>query len=151
MRRASIIVIAIAIGAPAAADPSLRGVLLFGGPGHCGGAYMPDYKMPPPAPKAGTKLLLRKGDKNSERKPAAEVTTAADGSFDADLPAGTYCVVLDGKRTKPRKGGRWADLKCLVADWQQCDAVVKAPVDKPVEITIWLRCFGPCYHGPLPP
>ncbi|HTJ40874.1 MAG TPA: hypothetical protein VL463_02225 [Kofleriaceae bacterium] len=138
------------IAGTAAADPSLRGTLMVAGRPHCGGAYMPDYKAPAPTPGANVKLLVRKGDKNSERKPV-ELVTEKDGTFSAELAKGKYCVVFEDKRKKPRKGGQYADLKCLIADWSRCDAVVDVPVTDPIEVMRPATCFGPCYHGPMPP
>lgn len=146
----ALVVLAI-VGGAAHADPSLRGVLRVAPRGHCGGAYIPNYQPPPLAPAGGVTLLVRRGDKNSERKPAAVVTTANDGTFGAELKAGRYCVVFADKRAKPRKGSKWTDLKCLVADWQRCDAVVDVPVAGAIAIDHQTSCFGPCYHGPMPP
>lgn len=151
MRRAALVVGILALAASAAADPSLRGVLRVAPAGHCGGAYIRDYKPPPLAPRGGVKLIVRKGDQNSERRAAAELTTASDGSFAVELPAGRYCVVREGKRLKPRKGGPYAALACLVSDWQQCEAVIDVPVSSPAAIDLHDRCFSPCYHGPMPP
>jgi hypothetical protein len=156
MKRLALIVLgACALAAGAAADPSakptLAGVLRVAPRAHCGGAYIRDVQPPQLAPAPGVKLIVRKGKTNSTRRPAAEITTADDGTFRVELPRGRYCIVFEDKRDKPRKGGPYADLKCLVADWQRCDAVADVPSDPPVAIDRHLACFGPCYRGPRPP
>ena len=147
--RAALVLLMIA-GGLAHADPSLRGTLLIAPRGHCGGAYMPDAKAPQLAPAAGVKVLVRKGDKNSERK-AIELVTDQDGTFSAELPKGRYCIVFEDKRKKPRKAGAYSDLKCLVSAWAHCEAVADVPVSDPIAIDRYTPCFGPCYHGPMPP
>jgi len=133
------------------AKVALDGVVRVAPRGHCGGAYIRDYEPPEPAPAPNVTLLIRKGDKNSSDKPAAEVTTGADGAFHAELAPGRYCVVFADKRSKPRKGGQYVELKCLIADWSRCDAVTDVPSDAPLAIDRRTACFGPCYHGPMPP
>jgi hypothetical protein len=135
--------------APTAA---LAGILIRVPSGPCGGARVsPEYRLPPPSPASGVKILVRRGAVNTQTRPVAELTTAADGTFAANLPRGRYCLVLEAGRDRPTQGDRWHQLSCLVSAWQRCEAVVDVPVAAPVRIEHQQSCFGPCYDGPPPP
>ena len=119
----------------------------------CGGAAPP-----PGAPYSvsgpwGGDIIVRKGSKNSRRKPVAVVRTGQHGVFSVDLKPGTYCLVQSAKKDPPKKGagGMYTDVACLRQRWQTCDAVVEHPSNKAVGMNVFRPCFGPCYHGPMPP
>jgi hypothetical protein len=80
------------------------------------------------------------------------VTTGPDGTFMASVDPGTYCVVFADKRTAPAGApDANTDAACLVEQWKTCDAVAEVPTGAPADIVHYTPCFGPCYHGPLPP
>lgn len=120
---------------------------------YCGGAApRPGQRTSVTGPYRG-KVLVRKGKHNSTAAPVAELQPDKDGVFVAtDLPKGTYCVVFESKRDQPQgKTGMYTDAQCLENLWKTCDAVVDIPSGKPAWINRHIPCFGPCYHGPLPP
>jgi hypothetical protein len=115
---------------------------------------------------ANRRLLFRAGDKNTGMRPKAETTTGTDGAFSVTLPAGTWCIVDDSKRTmidtKHRRDTfsapvEDADLACLAAQRATCDSVVTVSADQrtpEVEITYTTGgCAAqqPCSRrGPVP-
>jgi hypothetical protein len=133
-------------GAPAV----LHGTVRTQAAGFCGGAYMPNREGPKPEPAAGAAVIIRAGATNSDAAPIATVTTKADGTYEASLSSGTFCVVLAEKKDRP-KASQYTDQACLDQYWKQCDAVVHLPSDAPGDVLHVSSCFGPCYHGPLPP
>jgi hypothetical protein len=135
---------------PVGAAAILRGTVRIQAAGFCGGAYMPNREIPKPEPAAGAAVIVRAGDTNSDAAPITTVTTNADGTYEASLAAGTFCLVLAEKKDRP-KASQYTDQACLDQYWKQCDAVVHLPSDAPADILHSNTCFGPCYHGPLPP
>lgn len=121
--------------------------------GMCGGARPPEnYRPPPLAPRANTKLVVTKGGTYDGSAAVIELTTAADGRFMAQLPVGRYCITRAGRGAKPTQGGQYVDLACLVTNWQTCDAVADVPVKTPLAIDIIEPCsWSVCYLGPPPP
>ena len=138
-------------GHPVGAVPLLKGTVETQAAGWCGGARPPEeYRPPAPAPAPNAPVLVRKGGENSDSEPVASVTTDAQGAFQTALTEGTYCVILADKKDRPQ-AGQYTDQACLDQYWKTCDAVVTLPSTKPVGIVRAASCFGPCYHGPLPP
>lgn len=138
---------------PAGAPGRIEGRLQIEPASQCGGAMpAPDFVPPPMAPAPERALEVSVGDVYRGHKPALVVTTDADGRFEGTLPAGRYCVTLQGRGPRPANVGSNYDLPCLVAQWERCDAVVEVPVTAPIEIEIHEPCAGlSCYHGPPPP
>jgi hypothetical protein len=119
----------------------------------CGGARPPeDYQPPPLAPVANVQLTVTAGATYGGGAPVATLTTANDGTFTAQLPAGRYCITRGPRGAKPTQAGQWNDLACLVTRWETCDAVANVPVKSVVAIDIYEPCsWAVCYHGPPPP
>jgi hypothetical protein len=97
----------------------------------CNGMAPPhDWKATSTFSPAIVHLLIREGDVNTDVTPFAELDTQSpDGTFEIELPAGTWCVVDDTKRdvqNAPLPGGKPGDWNhaCLLAKRQACDAVV---------------------------
>jgi hypothetical protein len=143
----------LVIAGAALADAPKRGIegqVFFTRPIHCGGARPRDgEKLSDRAPAGKRVLLFRPGDTNDARKKTTEVTADADGRFQVDLPDGVYCVVDAAAKRAPAKAGQYQDQGCVDAYFAKCDAVVTAPASVTVEL--YGSCFGPCYHGPMPP
>jgi hypothetical protein len=118
----------------------------------CGGmAPPPDEPYSITNPWNG-EILVRKGDENSTDEPVAAIQSQGQGVFAVKLPAGTYCLVRASKKDKPSgKAPMYVDGDCLLKEWKECDAVVEHPSGEPVYLSIFEPCFGPCYHGPMPP
>jgi hypothetical protein len=135
---------------PVGAAAILRGTVQVQAAGFCGGAFIPNREIPKPAPAANARVTVRVGDTNSDASPVATLTTKADGTFETGLTEGTFCLVLDDKRDRP-KASQYTDQSCLDAYFKQCDAVAHLPSSTPTDILHSNTCFGPCYHGPLPP
>lgn len=118
----------------------------------CGGAAPPPGTPYSTTSAYGGEILIREGEENSTAEPVAVVQAGAQGVFSASLPGGTYCLVEASKKDKPQgKAPMYVDPKCLEGKWKKCDAVVEHPSGKPAFIVLYRPCFGPCYHGPMPP
>ncbi len=118
---------------------------------HCGGmAPPPGEPTSASAPFRG-RILVRRGDENSTRRPVAVLQPDEAGVFSAKLAPGMYCLVTDRKRRSPGAVGADTDAACLRAWWRRCDAVARVPSRVPVRLEVRQDCFGPCYRGPYPP
>lgn len=119
----------------------------------CGGAAPPeDYVRAPLAPRGGVTLRVFRGDRYLATAPVLQVTTAADGTFTANLPAGRYCIARDHGVKPTTSPGPHTDLACLVSRWETCEAVVDVPLANRVDVNIFEPCdWSVCYHGPPPP
>ena len=143
---------------------------------YCGGAAPPpELARPVRRPLGNATFLVRSGTRNTNTPPVVEVTTDANGRFDLDVPAGTYCIVRDYKRSPgppvppaaPRTGHGHRDRRRaepprpapdpnydaarLARVLETCDAVFSTPAPL-VTIELDHTCAGDgCYHGPPPP
>ncbi len=136
---------------------------------YCGGARPPEdllKKLNTPAPYSGKKLFVRSGTSNStEKSIIREFTADSSGYFSIQLPAGTYCVVVEdqvkaldiqsfkNKTTKNLK----LDESCLQQWWDKCLMTfdVTNANKSDLNINFHFPCFTggiPCmtYTGPLP-
>ena len=138
---------------PVGASPMIHGTVKIAAAGRCGGAAPPpEYVPPQPTPAVNEKVIVRAGRENSESAPVLELATNADGVFEAPLPNGTYCVVLEDKRKAPgATPDQYTDASCLASYFKTCDAIAELPGGAPADITRSTPCFGVCYHGPMPP
>jgi hypothetical protein len=138
---------------PTGAPGRIEGRLQVEPASQCGGAMPePGFVPPPLAPAPGRTLDVTVGAIYRGRTPVLELTTDADGMFAGQLPAGRYCITLQGRGPKPANMGPHYDLPCLVTQWERCEAVVDVPVTSPVVVDVHERCAGlSCYHGPPPP
>lgn len=128
----------------------------------CGGARTPkniEEEMRRPKPLANKKLIVRKGNANSEKaKIVAEITTNDEGKFELNLPNGTYTFV-DASKTKfvipATDKFTTYDADCLKTEFAKPDGLltVKDGENK-IEINFHKPCFykKPCqtYTGPMP-
>lgn len=128
----------------------------------CGGARPPkgmEEQMRTPKPLANKKLIVRKGNSNSQKsKIVAEITTNEEGKFELDLPAGTYSFV-EIEKTKfilpANDKFNTYDADCLKKEFAKPDGLltVKQSENK-IEINFHKPCFYkmPCqtYTGPMP-
>ena len=143
-----------ATGGPSAPVASVHGVVQSQG-GYCGGAA-PTQEMlaaaSRPNPVASAHFLVRVGTANSASPPEAQFTTKPDGSFELAVPPGDYCIVTDAKRTLAVTPSQYADRACLEQVQRTCDATWHVPAaGLDGSVTMARSCFGPCYHGPMPP
>lgn len=112
----------------------------------------PDYVPPGPAPAPDTTLYVVPGETYRGEPGARTVMTDASGAFSLALPPGRYCITRAGRGERPSNVGEHYDLKCLLQQWERCDAVVDVPSAQPVAIHIDEACAGlSCYDGPPPP
>ena len=128
----------------------------------CGGARPPKHvaeEMQKPKPLANKKIIIRKGNTNSQKaKIVAEVTSDAEGKFEVSLPAGTYSFV-GAEKTKliiPKNDEHNTyNAECLKQNFAKPDGLltVKEGENK-IEINFHNPCFykKPCvkYTGPMP-
>lgn len=128
----------------------------------CGGARPPknaEEEMRKPKPLANKKLIVRKGNTNSEKaKIVAEITTNDEGKFELSLPSGTYSFI-DASKTKfiipANDKFSTYDGACLKTEFAKPDGLltVKEGENK-IEINFHNHCFykKPCqtYTGPMP-
>src|SRR5512141_639902 len=132
MQMSVVLVLAIAIECAALADARAGHntvVTVTRWEAACGGAGHP----PRAHPAVRERLLIRKGNTNTNQKPIAEITTDNNGRFAIDLPKGTYCVVTPDKRKVPAaKSGPPAgsigscspgDADCAAKKARECDAL----------------------------
>ena len=137
--------------APAVVAPSneVHGTVALNVTTYCGGA----------APRPGQQLSTRKlaaGHKLYVRAPKgranlAEVTTDQSGAFAIHLEPGEYCLISAGKTEDRTQPSQYVDAACLANYRTQCDAIITVPRAEPVAVELHSGCFGPCYHGPMPP
>jgi hypothetical protein len=137
--------------APAAVAPSndIHGTVALNVTTYCGGAApRPGQQLSSRQLAVGHKLYLRsrKGGAN-----LAEVTSDRSGAFAITLAPGEYCLISAGKADDRTQPSEWVDAACLANYRQQCDAVFTVPRAEPVAVELYQGCFGPCYHGPMPP
>ena len=129
---------------------------------YCGGAAPPpELEHPKPAPKAGLKLYIPKGNFNNPKEKIIDsIVSDSAGHFKIQLPAGTYSLI------EPWKKGKYIvpkdqpyvhyDTACYRKVYHESDytLVVKNKM-KDVDITFQRSCpwWQPCsqYDGPLPP
>jgi hypothetical protein len=138
---------------------NVRGAVVQGTRPHCGGAALPPWaQRVGETPGKDFPLLIRRGSRNTEPRVVAEVKTDANGLFQAKVPPGTYCVVGAGQREvklKLAKGTDAGTAQCLATENATCLATFEvgpsASPPVPVVVRVPGRCFGSCYHGPLPP
>ncbi|MFN8397369.1 MAG: hypothetical protein U0176_22290 [Bacteroidia bacterium] len=135
---------------------------------YCGGAAPSDEilaEYEKPKPYGSQPLLIRSGKTNAlGTAMVTRTTTAADGTFKLDLPAGTYCLVI-AEKEGPRQPGFY-QLETIAVDkacdnkWLNTCDISFTVADKPVSglrLTLQKKCFidqlSPClsYSGPLPP
>ena len=97
----------------------------------CGGMAPPrDWKATSSFGPAIVHLLIRDSDVNTDVAPYAELDTQRpDGTFEIDLPAGTWCVVDETKRdvqNAPLPAGNQSHWNhaCLLKRREACNAVV---------------------------
>jgi hypothetical protein len=129
---------------------------------YCGGAApSPEQENPKPHPKAGIKLLIRKGNFNDPQTPVIDsLVSDADGNFKIQLAPGTYSLIEPWKKEKyivPQdRQYLHYDTACYRKMYHESDytLVVKNKM-KDVAITFQRHCQWqqPCaqYDGPLPP
>jgi hypothetical protein len=125
----------------------------------CGGMRSAKGDDRSPKPLANKKLIVRKGNSNSQKsKIVAEITTNEEGKFELDLPAGTYSFVGEEKTKFVLPANdkfNTYDADCLKKEFAKSDGLltVKDGENK-VEINFHSHCFykKPCltYTGPLP-
>ncbi|MFN0246929.1 MAG: hypothetical protein ACKV2T_08465 [Kofleriaceae bacterium] len=119
-------------------------------PANCGGAALPPNAQPTKdTPVAGETFHFRRGTKNTQTRIIASAVTNGEGWLAVSLPAGTYCMIGEGKR-KLRRSSIGPNAACLDGLARMCDAVIKAPTDSGT-LEQHTPCFGPCYTGPMPP
>lgn len=129
---------------------------------YCGGARPPkglEEQLRTPKPLANKKLIVRKGNSNSQKsKIVAEITTNEEGKFELDLPAGTYSFVSEEKTKLVIPANdkfNTYDAECLKKEFAKPDGLltVKDGENK-VEINIHKHCSykKPCltFTGPKP-
>lgn len=129
---------------------------------YCGGvAPSPEQQFPKPYPKAGIKLLVRKGNfNNPEEKIIDSFVSDAQGKFKIALPAGTYTFIEPWKREKyktPQNDRNLTyDTACYRKKYHQPDYTLEVK-KKVTDINIHFQrpCAWttPCiiYNGPKPP
>jgi len=123
---------------------------------HCGGARpRPGEPMSTRGPAASETMPIVRGNRNDTGRAEAYASTDAAGRFAVGLAAGTWCFVEQGKLAAPAPGAApspYVDATCIADRRRTCDAVVTVPpTPAPLTIDLVVPCFGPCYHGPLPP
>jgi hypothetical protein len=136
--------------APAVAAPSndVHGTVALNIATHCGGAApRPDEQMSRRQLAVGHKLYVRA----KSGKKVAEVTSDKSGAFAIHLAPGAYCLISAGKADDKTPPSQYVDAACLASYRAQCDAVFTVPRAEPVVVELYQGCFGPCYHGPMPP
>jgi hypothetical protein len=129
---------------------------------YCGGAEpSPEQQFPKPYPKAGIKLLVRKGNFNNPKEKIIDsFVSDAEGKFKVSLPAGTYTFIEPWKRGKYKTPqdhpGLTYDTTCYRKRYYQPDYTleVKNKVTG-IKIHFQRHCAWttPCvlYNGPMPP
>lgn len=137
---------------------------------YCGGAApSPEIELmantPQPLPDFPIMIWLQAAGNDSLER-AWELMTDQDGFWEANLPAGKYCLFA-GEKAKvdpviPQKGNEWLviDEECYTKWLKTCDLafVVQAGMEQDLHLlTLARRCythaFDPCtqYNGPIRP
>ncbi len=105
-------------------------------------------------PAARQRLLFRKGERNSETKPVAEVTTDELGLFGLDLPPGAYCLIDPAALRPPARGLQNFEPKCLQEAWRTCAQRFRVPESRGAVVVVhvtFTQGRPACYFGPEPP
>lgn len=138
---------------------------------YCGGAAPSEEmleEMRKPFPYPTKTLHVRKGTANNSKMPIlADIHPDKDGNYNIQLPAGTYCVIVDeqvdaldlNQYNQPANAYLNADLECLKDWWSKPYylLVVKNKDITGLDFSFQRRCFCdsdiPClnYSGPMPP
>lgn len=130
-----------------AATAPLDGTLWIHPAQYCGGAMVNPNAPPPPQPPpaANQTLTVVAGERYHAGTPAATLTTGADGTFKADLPAGRYCIVLGGAR-----GPRPCTIDAYY-EWTACNAIVDVPLKDAIHVHHMMSCGFPADMRSPPP
>jgi hypothetical protein len=138
---------------------------------YCGGAApSPEMleEIRQPHPYSGCKLIFKSGNENTlHPKMKFETTTGADGTYEIELPSGTWCIVQAWQADESELNHyrnlnapeMQVDVDCLESNWHACLRIVEifdAPLDS-VDFEFHEICFQPIgipclnYTGPMPP
>lgn len=138
---------------------------------YCGGAA-PSHEMleemRQPHPYSGLKLIFKNGNENTLRpKMTFETTTKADGTYEIEIPSGTWCILHPWQADESELNHyrnlnspeMQVDVDCLESNWHACLRIVEifdAPLES-VDFEFHESCFHPIgipclnYSGPMPP
>lgn len=118
-----------------------------------GGAYR-RFSESSISPAVRQRLLFRNGERNSETKPVAAVTTDELGLFGLDLPPGTYCLIQPAALHPPPPGLRHFEPHCLQQAWRKCAQRFRVPEARGAVVVVhvtFTQGRPACYVGPEPP